>query len=109
MDCNKRGRKLFKSIKSIIYLLYKGLELLFLLPLCMCFNNIFNKTWDYYYTTPLPKNMFNLCVQWLLYCGEKINMSYTQINVLIFCVIWPIIMVVSILLNIILIINYGCN
>jgi len=48
--------------------------------------------------------MFNLCVQWLLYHGNKLNMSYEQINVLIFCIIWPIITLVSISLNIILLV-----
>lgn len=96
--------KVIKILKMILYLLYKGLELLFLLPLCMCFKNIFNKVWNHYYITPLPKNIFYLCVQWLLYCGNKIGMSYTNINILIFCIIWPIIMITSILLNVILII-----
>lgn len=96
--------KIMKIMKKILYLLYKGFELLFLLPLCMCSKYVFNKIWNYYYTTPLPKNMFNLCVQWLLYCGNKIGMSYTNINVLIFCIIWPIITIISILLNIVLLI-----
>ncbi len=87
---------------KILYLLYKGLELFFLLPLCMCSKTMFNKVWDTYYVRPLPKTMFNLCVQWLLYCGEKVNLTYTQINVLIFCIIWPIITLLSLTLNLIL-------
>lgn len=48
----------------------------------------------------LPKSNFNLCVQWLLYVGNKTNLSYEALNVLIFCVIWPIITITSIVLNI---------
>lgn len=49
---------------KIFYILYKGLELFFLLPLCMCSKSCFNKVWNKYYTRPLQKNIFNLCVQW---------------------------------------------
>jgi hypothetical protein len=89
---------------KIAYLLYKGMELLFLLPACMISKRVFEKVWNHFYMKPLPKNMFNICVQWLLYCGKKTNLSYTQINVLIFCIIWPIITIFSILLNIIFLI-----
>jgi hypothetical protein len=89
---------------KIAYLLYKGFELLLLLPACMLSKRVFNKVWERFYVRPLPKNMFNICVQWLLYCGKKTDMSYAQINVLIFCIIWPIITILSILLNIILLI-----
>ena len=85
----------------IAYLLYKGFELFLLLPFCMCSKSIFNRTWDKYYTEELPKNMFNLCVQWLLSVGEKVGLDYHRINILIFCIIWPLITLVSILLNII--------
>jgi hypothetical protein len=89
---------------KVVYLLYKGLELFFLLPACMLSKRVFDKMWNRYYMKPLKKNMFNICVQWLLYCGDKVGMSYTQVNVLIFCIIWPLITVVSILLNVALII-----
>jgi hypothetical protein len=89
---------------KIVYLLCKGFELLLLLPACMLSKRVFDKVWDHFYVEPLPKSMFNICVQWLLYYGIKTNLTYTQINVLIFCIIWPIITVISILLNIILLI-----
>lgn len=91
-------------IYKIFYILYKGLELFFILPLCVCSKQIFNKVWNKYYMKSLNKNIFNLCVQWLLYVGNKVGLSYTQINVLIFCIIWPVITIISIILNIILII-----
>lgn len=53
----------------------------------------------------LDKTIFNLCVQWLLYVGAKVNMSYTQINVLIFCLMWPLLTISSIILNLIFILN----
>lgn len=89
---------------KMIYLIIKGIELFFLLPLCMCSKSIFNKMWHKYYMQPLSKSLFNLCVQWLLYTGNKLNMSYEKINILIFCIIWPIITIFSIILNIILLI-----
>lgn len=88
---------------KIIYLLFKGIELLFLLPLCMCSKLVFNTVWGIYYKKPIRKNIFNLCVQWLLYIGDKVGLNYYQINVLIFCIIWPVITIFSIILNILLI------
>lgn len=87
---------------KMMYLIVKGIELFFLLPLCMYSKTIFDRMWNKYYIQPLPKSLFNLCVQWLLYTGNKLNMSYEKINILIFCIIWPIITIFSIILNIIL-------
>jgi hypothetical protein len=91
-----------QTVTKIAYLLYKGVELLFLLPACMLSKRVFNKVWNRFYVEPLPKSMFNICVQWLLYCGKKTDMTYEKINVLIFCIIWPLITVASLLLNILL-------
>ena len=88
---------------KIIYLLIKGLELFFLLPFCMLSKRAFEKMWYKYYVRPLPKTIFNLCVQWLLYVGDKIGMTYERINVVIFCIVWPLITIASIALNIVLI------
>lgn len=97
--------KIWRALKSSAYIAGKSMELFFLLPLAMCSQAVFDKAWTRYYSHPLEKNIFNLCVQWLLYVGNKVNLSYTQINVLIFCIIWPIITITSIALNIILLIN----
>lgn len=94
-----------KLLKIFVYLIYKGIELFFLLPFCMCSKNIFNKVWDTYYTKPLPKNIFNLCVQWLLYVGGKVGLNYYKINILIFCIIWPAFTLLSVFLNIYLILR----
>lgn len=95
-------QRVLKAIYRIVYIIYKSAELFILLPLAMLSQSVFNNAWNRYYTQPLEKSIFNLCVQWLLFVGEKVNMSYTQINVLIFCIVWPIITISSILLNIIL-------
>lgn len=97
--------KIWRTLKSSAYIAGKSVELFFLLPLAMCSQAVFDKAWTRYYSQPLEKNIFNLCVQWLLYVGNKVNLSYTQINVLIFCIIWPIITITSIALNIILLVN----
>ena len=92
-------------MKKIIKLLYKGLQLFFILPLCLCSKKVFNYYWNKYYTEPLELSIFNLCIQWLLYTGKQLDLDYESINVLIFCIIWPIITILSIALNVILIIT----
>ena len=92
------------SLRKIFYLLANGVYLFFILILAFLSNRAFNYYWNKYYTQPLPKNMFILCVQWLLYVGNKVELDYYTINVLIFCIIWPTITIVSIVLNVILII-----
>ena len=48
-------------------------------------------------------NVFNLCVNWLYYKKDKYDMNYESINVIIFCVIWPLITLTSIVLNLVFI------
>lgn len=91
-------------IKKIFYILFNSLYLFFILILSFCSKKVFNYYWNKYYMRSLPPSIFNLCVQWLLYIGDKVNMTYEQINVLIFCIIWPIITILSITLNVILLI-----
>ncbi len=91
-----------KYIYNTLYVLVKSIELFFLLPAAACSSKVFDWAWHSYYVQPMDKSVFNLCVQWLLYVGGKVNLSYTRINVLIFCIIWPIITILSITLNIIL-------
>lgn len=95
-------RKVLNVLAGSVYVVYMSLELFFLLPLAMCSRLIFDKAWSRYYQTPLEKSIFNLCVQWLLYVGNRVGLSYTQINVLIFCILWPIITISSIVLNVVL-------
>ncbi len=90
----------------IFRLLFNGLKLFFILPLCMISKKAFKYFWNKYYTIDLEPNIFNLCVQWLEYNGKKLGIDYMTINVLIFCIIWPIITISSLILNIILITSY---
>ena len=85
-------------------LLWRGMQLFFILPMCACSPKAFRHYWEKYYTRPLAPNIFNLCVQWLLHYGERMNLSYERINVLIFCIVWPAITIISVILNAILII-----
>ncbi len=50
-------------------------------------------------------NVFNLCVNWLYHTKDKYNIDYETINTIIFCIIWPLITIISLILNIILIIK----
>lgn len=47
-------------------------------------NNLFN-------------DIFDLCVRFLLWLGVNFGISYKAINVIIFCIIWPIVTIWMIL------------
>lgn len=42
----------------------------------------------------MSENIFNLCVMMLLDTAELTGMTYKEINVLIFCILWPAVTVV---------------
>lgn len=44
--------------------------------------------------------LFFKCVDLLTKWSEKLHISYETINVLIFCIIWPIITLISLIFNI---------
>ena len=44
--------------------------------------------------------VFKECVLFLLWLAKELGMTYNEVNVWIFCVIWPVITVASIALNI---------
>ncbi len=91
-------------MKKFAILLWEGLKLFFILPFAMTSKRIFESCGTTYYIEPMPKNVFNLCVQWLLSQGRRLGFSYEDINVLIFCIVWPAITILSLLLNAILLI-----
>lgn len=35
-------------------------------------------------------NVFNMCVDIMLFLGDITGLSYNEINVLVFCIIWPL-------------------
>lgn len=94
------------SAKVIPILLLRGLQLFFILPLCACSKRVFAYYWDKYYVRPLSPNLFNLCVQWLLYVGRRLGMSYERINIVIFCMVWPAITILSIAFNVFLLVGW---
>ena len=50
--------------------------------------------------------IFMLCVYFLQWLAKRLGMTYNEVNVWIFCVIWPIITLVSIGLNVYLLIKF---
>ena len=51
--------------------------------------------------------LFMLCVYFLQWLTKRLGMTYNEVNVWIFCVIWPIITLVSLGLNVYLIFKFG--
>ena len=49
--------------------------------------------------------IFYLCVHFLQWLAKKLGMTYNEVNVWLFCVILPLIMLASILLNIYLLLR----
>lgn len=44
--------------------------------------------------------IFYLCVHLLQWLAKKLNMTYNEVNVWIFCIIWPIITIILFILAI---------
>ena len=86
------------------FLLFKdGFHLFFILLGSICSRRILKYYWNKYKVFNTPMNAFNLCVNWLYYKKDKYDMNYESINVIIFCVIWPLITLTSIVLNLVFI------
>lgn len=81
-----------------------GVEVVFHSAFCPDFKKVFEACWAKYYIQPMPKSVFNLCVQWLLFHGRRLRLSYEDINVMIFCIVWPVVTILSLLLNAVLLI-----
>ena len=43
---------------------------------------------------PMIDRIFNLCVVFLLVLAKYLRMTYEEVNVWIFCVLWPIITII---------------
>ncbi len=87
-----------------VFLLFKdGFYLFFILLGSICSRRILKYYWNKYKVFNTPMNVFNLCVNWLYYKKDKYDMNYESINVIIFCVIWPLITLTSIVLNLVFI------
>ncbi len=91
-------------MKTLAILFWEGLKLFFILPFALTSKKVFEACWTKYYVQPMPKTVFNLCVQWLLFNGRRLRLSYEDINVKIFCIVWPVVTILSLLLNAVLLI-----
>lgn len=85
----------------VVFLLLKdGFCLFFILLGAALSKKIFKYYWNKYKVYNTPPSIFNLCVNWLLYKGNKYNMTYQSINIVIFCIIWPLITIISLMFNV---------
>ena len=85
----------------VFFLLFKdGFYLFFILLGSICSRQILKYYWNNYKVFNTPVNVFNLCVNWLYYTKNKYNLSYESINIIIFCIIWPLITISSLMFNI---------
>ena len=89
-------------MRKYLVILAEGVKLFFILPVALISKRVFEQCWNRYYVQPLNKSICNLCVQWLLCQGQRLGLGYERINVIIFCIVWPVITFVSLLLNVIL-------
>jgi hypothetical protein len=92
-------------MKKLIIIILSGILLIPILLGAMTIKKVRLYFWNYfnrYYNLTLPLNktdqIFGLCVNYLMMIGEKTNMTYNEVNVYIFCLIWPIITLVALIL-----------
>lgn len=99
-------------MKKILIIILSGIALIPILLLSLCNKSCRIKVWyqlnDYTINyEKLPNNkidqLFTLCVNFLLIVAERLNMTYNEVNIWIFCIIWPIITILSLITNVLLI------
>jgi hypothetical protein len=78
--------KILKTIKLIVYL--SGYTVGKWIPLSI--KSLFTHREDFY-------DLFHLCVVDLETLGEKTGYTYQEINIIIFCIIWPTITIALLL------------
>lgn len=100
-----------KQLSIAIEIIIGGLALFLVLPFCMVSGNIREKVYRHMrllvptlipFKTRKYDMVFDICVLWLLWVGELTNKSYNEVNIWIFCVLWPLVTIASIVLNIVL-------
>lgn len=103
-----------KQLSIGIKILIGGLALFLVLPFCMVSGNIRDRVYRHMrllvptlmpFKTRKFEVVFDICVLWLLWVGELINKSYNEVNIWIFCVLWPMVTITSIVMNIVLLIR----
>lgn len=99
-------------MKKILIIILSGIALIPILLLSLCNESCRIKVWyqlnDYTISyEKLPNNkinqLFTLCVNFLLIVAERLNMTYNEVNIWIFCIIWPIVTMLSLIANVLLI------
>ena len=91
------------KLMAVFLLCKDGFCLFFILIGSICSKRILKYYWNKYKVFNTPMNVFNLCVNWLYYKKDKYDMNYESINVILFCVIWPLIMLTSFVFNLVFI------
>lgn len=93
-------------MKNFVVIILSGILLIPILLAALTIKKIrlyfwhyFNRYTNVYSILPLDKTdqMFELCVNYLMIIGEKTNMTYNQINIYIFCFLWPIITLLALI------------
>jgi hypothetical protein len=96
-------------MRRIVIIICYGILLIPVLLICFVSKKWRLKFWtllnDDVHTYPaLPDSkidqLFTLCVNFLLILGKRIGLSYNEVNIWIFCVIWPILTLVLFVLAI---------
>lgn len=104
-------KMIMKQLCIGIEILVGGLALFLVLPFCMVSGNIREKAYRHMrllVPAPIPfktrkfEVVFDICVLWLLWGGELTHKSYNEVNIWIFCVLWPLVTIASIVLNVVL-------
>ena len=97
-------------MKKIIIILMSGIILIPILISILVLKNFRIRVWHYFngktkLYSVIPDNkidqLFTACVNYLVIVANYIGMTYNEINIWIFCIIWPLITLVLFVLAII--------
>jgi hypothetical protein len=94
-------------IKKILIIIMFGIILIPILFLSLFIKNVriycwetFNAVTHTYNYLPNDKinQLFGLCVNYLIIIANRLNITYNEVNIWIFCVIWPILTLILLIL-----------
>lgn len=91
---------LLTCLYKTFYVLAQAVMLFFILIVCTFSKRALHFFFHLYGPSSYPENVFNLCVVWLQYVGGKVGLNYFQINIVIFCIVWPAVTITSLVLNV---------
>jgi hypothetical protein len=96
--------------KKIIIILMSGIILIPILISILILKNFRSRVWHFFngktkLYSVIPDNkvdqLFTACVNYLVIVANYIGMTYNEINIWIFCIIWPLVTLVLFVLAII--------